>query len=233
MWLSAGPSCISSVHSAAQLTGAVRRAWGPSSLTYGQYTASSWSGMRGELFKPFCGCVVSRISAKALSRPWFVVWPEWDSYLGNQSCLSTCHWDHNFHWRGERTVLFFLSEKQNLFCSEWNGFPPAAGTGTLTAWGWQGVVPDQEHHKLPLSLSKVQQLLMDKCFSICCWREFYFRRPEVAVFANLVQFIIVYRGEICSLPHSPYQSPVSVLSYFLNLLWSPMYDTATWHDTTL
>lgn len=117
LWLSAGPSCISSVHSAAQLTGAVQRAWGPSSLTYGQYSASSWSGMRGELFKPFCGCVVSRISAKALSRPWFVVWPEWDSYLGNQSCLSTCHWDHNFHWWGERTVLFcfvFVRETEPL-----------------------------------------------------------------------------------------------------------------------
>lgn len=93
-------------------------------------------------------------------------------------------------------------------------FPPAARTGTLTAWGWQGVVPDQEHQKLPLSLSEVQRLLTDKCFSTCCWHELYFRRPEVAVFDNLVQFIIVYRGEICSLPHSPYQNPASVLSYF-------------------
>ena len=110
MWFSAGPHCIASVHSAAQLIGAVQRAWDPSSLTY---TASSWSGARGELFKPFCGCVVSRTSAKSLTQPRFVVWPERDSYLGHQSCLSTRRWDHSYQWRGQRAV-FLVRETQPL-----------------------------------------------------------------------------------------------------------------------
>ena len=119
MWLSAGASWISSVHSAAQLIGAVRRAWGraeslgPLKSYLWAYTASSWSGMRGELFEPFCGCVVSRTLAKALSRLWFAVWPEWDGYLGSQSCLSTCHWDHNFHWQGQWAV-FLVRETEPL-----------------------------------------------------------------------------------------------------------------------